>query len=100
MKKSTTPWQRLVAAARQAPDLRTDDAAPYGFSVRVASLAMAAVERPSLQSALNHFSWRALTLALMLMAVSIAANYSTVTSVVDVEHDSDVDPVAEYLTLS
>jgi len=100
MKKSTTAWQRLITAARQAPDISGDDAAPYGFSTHVASLAMAAVERPSLQSALNHFSWRALTLSLMLMVVSIAANYSTVPSVVEVEQEVASDPVAEYLTLS
>lgn len=102
MKKSTTPWQRLVAAARQAPDIRGDDAAPYGFSTRVASLAMAAVERPSLRSAINHFSFRALTLSVMLMVVSIVANYSAVTSVADsAEHEVEVaDPVEEMLTLS
>lgn len=100
MKKSTTAWQRLVAAARQMPVTPGDDAAPYGFSTRVAALAMAAVERPSLQSALNHFSWRALTLSLMLMVVSIATNYSTVTNVVEVEQDAGLDPVEEVLTLS
>jgi hypothetical protein len=90
MKKSNTAWQRLVAAARQTPANPGDDA-----------LAMAAVERPSLASALNHFSWRALGFSLTLMIVSIAANYSTVTSVVEVEHESDVDPVEEMLlTLS
>jgi len=100
MKKSNTAWQRLVVAARQVPANPGDDAAPYGFSTRVAALAMAAVERPSLASALNHFSWRALGFSLTLMIVSIAANYSTVTSVVEVEHESDVDPVEEMLTLS
>ena len=99
MKSSNSAWQRLVVAARQAP-IPGDEAAPYGFSTHVASLAMAAVERPSLQSALNHFSWRALTLSLMLMVVSIAANYSTVPSVVEVEQEVASDPVAEYLTLS
>jgi hypothetical protein len=100
MKKSTTPWQRLIAAARQAPDIKGYDAAPYGFSTRVATLAMAAIERPSLQSALNHFSWRALSLSLMLMVVSIAANYSTVTTVAETEQDASFDPVEEVLTLS
>lgn len=100
MKKSTTAWQRIVAAARQVPEITGDDAAPFGFSTRVASLAMAAIERPSLQSALNRFSWRALTLSLMLMVVSIAANYSTVTNVVEVDQEVASDPVEEYLTLS
>lgn len=100
MKKSTTAWLRLVAAARQSPVATNDEAAPYGFSTRVAALALAAVERPTLQAALNRFSWRALTLSLALMIVSIAANYSTVTNVAETDQDVSFDPVEEVLTLS
>ncbi len=39
-------WQQLAAAARRAPDAR-DTAAPYGFAVRVAALAMAPENRPA-----------------------------------------------------
>ncbi len=101
MKKSQTPWLRLVAAARQAPNATGNDAAPYGFSTRVAAMALAAVERPSLAGALNRFSWRALTLSLLLMVASIAANYPTMPSGGDTaEHDVDFDPVEEALILS
>lgn len=99
MKNHSTAWQRLVTAARQAP-ISGDDTAPYGFSTRVAALAMAAVERPSLQSSLNRFSWRALGLSLMLMIVSIVANYSSVTTATDNEQDAGLDPVEEILTLT
>ena len=98
MKNSPSAWHRLVGAARQAP-IAGDDAAPYGFATRVAALAMAAVERPSLQSSLNHFSWRALGFSLMLMIVSIVANYSSVTTVAENDQDP-FDPVEEILTLS
>jgi hypothetical protein len=97
MKINTTAWQRLVAAARQAPDA-SDVAAPFGFSTRVAALAMAA-ERPSIQAMLTRLSWRALGVALMLMIFSIAANYSSLSSAGDGDQDS-LDPVAEVLTSS
>jgi hypothetical protein len=99
MKNSHSVWQRLVVAARQSP-IAGEAAAPYGFSTRVAALAMAAVERPSLRSSLNHFSWRALGFSLMLMIVSIVANYSSVTTVAENEQDAVFDPVEEILTLS
>ena len=99
MKTPNSAWQRLVVAARQAP-ISGDEAAPYGFSTRVAALGLAAVERPSLQSSLNHFSWRALGFSLMLMIVSIAANYTSVTTVTENDQDATIDPVEEYLTLS
>jgi hypothetical protein len=99
MKNSNSAWQRLVVAARQAP-IAGDEAAPYGFSTRVAALAFAAVERPTLQSSLNRFSWRALGVSLMLMIVSIAANYTSVTTVTENDQDVTIDPVEEFLTLS
>lgn len=100
MKNSHSVWQRLVVAARQAAPHAVDEAAPYGFSTRVAALGLAAVERPSLRSSLNHFSLRALGFSLMLMIVSIVANYSSVTNVAEHEQESVVDPVEEVITLS
>ncbi|MFT3780400.1 MAG: hypothetical protein QM790_00190 [Nibricoccus sp.] len=98
MKTTSTAWQRLVTAARQAP-VTTNEAAPYGFATRVAALAMAA-ERPTLLSSINRFSWRALALSLMVMAVSIATNYSSISTNSDTEQDASLDPVEEYLTIS
>jgi len=98
MKTPATAWQRLVSAARHAPG--TDDAgvAPFGFSTRVAALAMA-IEPPTMRSMMNHLSWRALGVALMLMIFSIAANYSSLSQTSDNEQDP-FDPVAEELTSS
>jgi hypothetical protein len=96
MKTSNSAWQRLVAAARQAPDTGDDDA-PYGFSTRLVALAMAA-ERPTLLSSINRFSWRALSLSLMVMTLSIVTNYSSVTAVADNEQDL-LDPVVEEVLI-
>jgi len=97
MKNSSSVWQRLVTAARQAP-VQGDDVAPYGFSTRVAAMAMS-VERPTMQAIVNRLSWRALGVALMLMVASIAANYSSLAAVGEGDQDP-IDPVAEVLTTS
>lgn len=97
MKHHSTAWQRLVAAARQAPDTR-DLAAPYGFATRVAAGAFA-VERPSLRTLLNRLSVPALVAALALMIVSILANYPLLRTSAEVDQEL-VDPVTEALTLS
>ena len=67
------PWQRLVIAARRAPN-SGETAAPYGFATRVAALAMAQEPRPA--SLLARFSLRAAGVACLLMAAAFAANYS------------------------
>ena len=100
MKTTHSAWQRLIAAARQAPDAGDDAAAPFGFSTRIAALAMASMERPTLRSSLNRFYWRALGLSLMVMVLSIVSNYSSVTTAADNDQDL-VDPVVDdVLTLS
>jgi hypothetical protein len=74
--KPPTPWERLAAAARRAPDER-DVSAPYGFAARVAARAMAGPERPA--SLLAYFSLqtslRTLGAAGLLAAVVVGANY-------------------------
>jgi len=97
MKNSASAWQRLVVAARHAPDT-VDESAPYGFSTRVAALAMAA-ERPGMSALMNRLSLRALGVALALMIFSIAANYSSLSFSSDSDQDS-FDPVADVLTTS
>jgi hypothetical protein len=71
-------WQRLAAAARQARDER-DTAAPSGFATRVAAHAFAQAEQP-LSALFARFSWRALGFAALLALVSVAANYSVISS--------------------
>jgi len=97
MKTTASAWQRLVTAARHEPD-RGDDAAPFGFSTRVAAVGMA-VELPTMRAMMNRLSWRALGVALMLMIFSIAANYSSFSITGDNDQDT-FDPVAEELTTS
>jgi hypothetical protein len=98
MKTPTTAWQRLVTAARHAPGTEDAGIAPFGFSTRVAALAMA-IEPPTMRAMMNRLSWRALGVALMLMIFSIAANYSSLSQTSDNEQDP-FDPVAEELTSS
>src|SRR4051794_21190444 len=73
------PWARLAAGARRASaaDVR-DTKAPFGFSTRIAALALAA-ERP-VASLMERFSLRALGFASLLALASVAANYSAIVS--------------------
>ncbi len=66
-------WSRLVAAARLARDER-DVAAPYGFSTRVVAQAFAGEARAV--SLFDRFAFRALGVACLLAAASVAVNYS------------------------
>lgn len=76
MKPSLTEWQRLVAAARRAPP-DTNVSAPYGFSTRVVAQSLDA-ERSGSGSAFARFSWPALAVAALVMAVTVAANFQPV----------------------
>jgi hypothetical protein len=80
-------WQRLAAAARQAPDDR-DLAAPPGFATRVAARAFATAEAP-FSALLARFSWRALGVASLLAVVSVAANYSAISALTSSPPDDD-----------
>ncbi len=97
------PWNRLVAAARQAPDDR-DTAAPYGFATRVSALAFAA-ERGTV-SLFERLSLRALGIACLLTVGTVAANYSVVSSFFTHEEPVMVttgagdDPVAELVDVA
>lgn len=88
------PWSRLTAAARRAPDSR-DITAPYGFSTRVAALAMD--QKSAVNSLFERLSLRALGVACLLALLTGATNFSAVASTLD---DADVatdDPVSEIL---
>lgn len=98
MKPDDIAWQRLAAASRRAVDNR-DTSAPYGFSTRIAALAFAS--EPPRTSLFQRFSFRALGFACALMLVSVAANYSVITSAyAGDELTATGDPVAEVLDLS
>lgn len=71
------PWARLTASARQVTDER-DTAAPYGFSTRIAALALA-TGRP-VASVFDRFALRALGIATLLAMGSVALNYNALPS--------------------
>lgn len=97
MKTDHTAWLRLVAAARRAPADHRETAAPYGFSTRVAALAMAAsVERP-LSALFERLSLRAVGVAGLLAAVSVAANLAPVLQALQDDVMAVQDPVIEVL---
>jgi hypothetical protein len=82
MNSNHPAWDRLVAAARNAPDDRSLHA-PYGFATRVVALASAAQARPS-RSLFEQWSWRAVVVAGTFAAVALTINHSAVrTSLVD-----------------
>ncbi|HEY0968892.1 MAG TPA: hypothetical protein VGD88_15990 [Opitutaceae bacterium] len=97
MKTDHNEWLRLVAAARRAPADSRSTAAPYGFSTRVAALAMAgAVERP-LSALFERLSLRAIGVAGLLAAVSVAANLPPVLQALEDDVLAVQDPVVEVL---
>jgi len=91
------PWSRLVAAARSAPDDR-DPVAPFGFSTRIAALALNAPPRSSFSVVFERLSWRALGVACVLMLASVAVSYPAITRTSD-DEVTVRDPVAEVLEL-
>jgi hypothetical protein len=80
MNQTPSAWNRLVAAARGAPDSR-DTAAPYGFATRVAARAFAG-ERPAV-SGFARLALRAMGVSCLLAVVAVAANYSSVRRLFD-----------------
>ncbi len=92
-------WQRLVAAARQAPADSRDASAPYGFAARVAALAMAQpAERPWF-ALFDRVSLRAVGVAGMIAVASVAANLAPVLQAFEEDVYAAQDPVVEVLAL-
>ncbi len=71
MNPTDKKWQRLAAAARQAPDER-DSAAPYGFAARVAARAQAAAPEAGLP--LERLAFRAFGVACLLAVLGFLLN--------------------------
>lgn len=99
MKSEEKAWQRLVAAARHAPDERSVDA-PYGFATRVVAVAWANDRRGVDGSLFERWSWRALTIAGMFAAVTVMASYTSATPSLDDDLISDETVVASLLDRS
>lgn len=96
--KSTDPrqsWARLTAAARLARDER-DEAAPYGFSTRVAALARSADRKPAFL--MERFALRALGVACLLAIASAAVNFPALNNTASTEEQiAAEDPLSVLL---
>jgi len=90
-------WQRLAAAAGNAPD-EGETAAPYGFSTRVAALAMSAGQPK--YSVIERLSLRAMFVACLLAVVAVGANYSSISHLFDDETPPADDPVAALVDIA
>lgn len=90
-------WQKLATLARQAP-APACEAAPFGFSTRVAARAMAA--RPASGALLEKFALRGLVAALTLGAASLAFSFSALTGEIEEDVTLAADPLPELLELS
>jgi hypothetical protein len=88
-------WAKLTAAARKAP--AGGEAAPFGFSTRVAALALSGESR--VPSAFGRMALRAAAAACLLAVVAVAVNFSAITGAFDDSSPlgSGDDPVAEVV---
>jgi hypothetical protein len=88
-------WSKLAKAARQAP--AGDESAPFGFSTRVAALALAA-ERPA-PSSFARLSLRAAVAACLLAVVAVAVNLTAIAGAFDDSPSQAAtdDPVGEIV---
>jgi len=75
MNPENPSWNKLVAVARKARDDRPETA-PYGFATRVVAEAMSG-HILSGGNLFERWSWRAVAIASMFAAVSVAANYTS-----------------------
>ncbi len=98
MKPDDTSWDKLVAAARRAP-VPGDEAAPFGFSTRVAALAFEQRRVPG--SDFARMSLRAAAVAGLLAVVAVAANFSAIRGAFDDDNAvaANDDPIAEVVDM-
>jgi hypothetical protein len=100
MKTSPSPWTRLVAAARQAPDDHRSEAAPFGFATRVGALGLARVE-PTFTVLFARFSLRSLGVCGLIMVLGVTLNFGSVLNAFEADTGAILnDPVSEWLGAS
>ena len=100
MKNHSSPWSRLVAAARQAPADSRDESAPLGFATRVSALGLAGVE-PTFSALFARLSLRALGVCAVLMVLGVTLNLNSVLNAYEAESSLTLnDPVGEWLGAS
>jgi hypothetical protein len=91
-------WEKLVAAARKAPQA-ADVPAPYGFSTRVVALAFS--QQPQGQSVFARLSLRAAAFACLLALGAVAANYTAIKGAFgdDASNAASDDPIGEVVDM-
>jgi hypothetical protein len=97
LNKHDQSLQRLLAAARRAP-VSGDEAAPFGFSTRVAALAFE--KAPPAGPSFARLSLRVAWIACLFAVVAVGVNYKAITSAFDDESTTaSDDPVADVVNL-
>jgi hypothetical protein len=99
MKNHTTPWNRLVAAARQAPADERAVVAPSGFATRVSALAFSSAE-PTFGMLFARFAPRALGVCGLLMVLGVTLNLGSVLTAFQGDTVALNDPVSDWLGAS
>jgi hypothetical protein len=98
MNSNEQSLKRLLEAARKAP-LSGDEAAPFGFSTRVAARAFEAAQpaHPSFA----RVSLRVAAIACLFAVVAVGVNYKAITSAFDDESVAAAgdDPVSDVVNL-
>jgi hypothetical protein len=94
-------WQTLVEAARKAPQ-SGDEAAPFGFSTRVAALAFDQGRQEP--TAFARLSLRAAAVAGLLALAAVAANFTAIRAAFDDDTTlastaASDDPIAEVVNM-
>ncbi len=99
MNPSDRSLERLLAAARRASPAAADEAAPFGFSTRVAAQAFGAPASGS--SVFGRLALRAAAVAALLALAAVAANYSAIRGALDDTAPTQTtdDPVSEVVDM-
>lgn len=100
MKPEHNEWQRLIEAARRAPD-QNDPKAPYGFATRVAAQAAAVQPVSAATWICERLSLRALGVAALVAVVAVATSINPIQQMIEDEAMAlQLDPVTELADVS
>lgn len=98
MKTHPDPWQRLVAAAREADPSEGPVDVPVGFATRV--LAQARSRPPGGNGYVEKLAWRILAMASCITLLSLFWSITPSTNTTASNDEQLVDPVAEVIALT
>jgi len=78
-------WNRLIAAARRAPEDTRDAAAPHGFAARLIAALRAAESAEQDASLFQRYALRALGVSCVLAIVCVAASVKPIMAAIEDE---------------